>query len=158
MNNGGFMKWAFLIVSIILTWSFLALAQVAPLPEGAGVSDIFLEVVRLFKDAEGLSYQYKIAGGLFVVVAISKNSALEPYWEKLGKFKPFVAPVLSLVAFLFMVQPFTLQAFLAAITTGAAAGYFAQILDALKVSVPKVNLLVSFVSDIVGKIFKKPQQ
>ena len=149
--------WGLAAALLGVVWAITAWAQVGPLPEGAGLSELFLEVVRLFKDTDGLSYQYKIASGLFIIVAISKNSALQPYWDKLGKFKPLVAPVLSLVAFLFMVQPFTLQAFLAAISTGAAAGYFAQLLDVLKVSVPKVNLVISFVSDIVGKIFKKPQ-
>lgn len=150
------MKFIGTIALFSLFWTMIALGQVSPLPEGAGISEIFLEVVKLFKDSDSLSYQYKIAAGLFILVAIFKNSALQPYWEKLGKFKPLVAPLLSLVAFLFMVQPFTLGAFIAAITTGAAAGYFAQILDALKVSIPTVNTLLTFVGDIVGKIFKKP--
>lgn len=149
-------KWLWLVV-VLCAWTVYVWGQVAPIPEGAGLGDIFVEVVRLFQDSKGLSYQYKIAGALFIIVAISKNSILQPYWDKLGKIKPLVAPGLSLIAFLFMVQPFTLNSFLAAISTGVAAGYFAQILDALKVSVPKVNLLISFVSDIVGKIFKKPQ-
>jgi hypothetical protein len=157
MSNGGIMKiLAWVALSLWAIWTFYVWGQVGPLPEGSSMGELFLEVVRLFNDSKGLSYQYKIAASLFVVVAIFKNSALQPYWEKLGKIKPLVAPGLSLIAFLFMVQPFTLEALLAAITTGAAAGYFAQILDALKVSVPKVNYFLGFIKDIVGKIFKKP--
>lgn len=144
------------VLATVLLWSLHVFGQVAPLPEGAGLGDIFLEVVKLFKDSEGLSYQYKIAAGLFIVVAIFKNSALQPHWDKLGKFKPLVAPLLSLIAFLFLVQPFTLQTAIAAITTGAAAGYFSQILDALK-TIPSVGSFFAFVSDIFGKIFKKPE-
>jgi hypothetical protein len=54
-----------------------------------------------------------------------------------------------------MVQPFTVEAAIAAITTGAAAGYFSQILDVLK-QVPKLGGIITFVRDIIGKIFNKP--
>jgi hypothetical protein len=150
------MKWYHWLVGVVLTWTIYVYGQVAPLPEGAGIGEIFFEVVKLFQDGKGLSYQYKIAGSLFILVAVFKNSALQPHWDKLGKFKPFVAPILSLVAFLFLVQPFTFESFIAAVTTGAAAGYFAQIVDALK-TIPKVGSFVTFLSDIIGKIFKKPQ-
>jgi uncharacterized membrane protein YbaN (DUF454 family) len=156
MNNGGNMKWYHWIFAATLTWSFYVLGQPVPLPGGAGLGEIFVEVVKLFQDSKSLSYQYKIAATLFILVAIFKNSALQPQWEKLGKFKALVAPVLSLVAFLFMVQPFTVETAIAAITTGAAAGYFSQILDALK-SIPTVGPFITFVSDIIGKIFKKPE-
>jgi len=150
------MKWYHWLVGLVLTWTVYVWGQVAPLPEGAGVGEIFIEVVRLFQDGKGLSYQYKISGILFILVAIFKNSALQPHWEKLDKFKPFIAPLLSLVAFLFMVQPFTIETLIAAITTGAAAGYFSQIIDALK-TIPSVGSFVTFLSDIIGKLFKKPQ-
>lgn len=145
------MVWLFIIAFLGLGYAF----GQSSLPEGAGVGEIFLEVVKVFNESKGLSYQYKIASALFIVVAIFKNSGLQPYWNKLGVAKPLIAPVLSLVAFLFMVQPFTVEAAIAAITTGAAAGYFSQILDVLK-QVPKLGGIITFVRDIIGKIFNKP--
>jgi uncharacterized membrane protein YbaN (DUF454 family) len=148
------MSWYHWLIGAILTWTFYVFGQ-SPLPDSAGAGDIFIEVVKLFQDSKGLSYQYKISATLFILVAIFKNSSLQPYWERLGKHKPLVAPSLSLIAFLFMVQPFTLKAAMAAIATGAAAGYFAQILDAVK-TIPKVGSLITFVSETYSKIFKKP--
>lgn len=148
-----FMKWYHWFAGALMTWAFYALGQPSPLTDGAGLSEIFTEVVKVFEDSKGLSYQYKIASVLFVSVAIFKNSDLQPYWDRLGKAKPLVAPLLSLVAFLFMVQPFTLDTALAAITTGAAAGYFAQVLDALKV-VPKVGGFFVFLSDFFSNFLK----
>ncbi len=150
-----------LVITSVFVFCFLiALANgqtPSPLPEGAGVGEIFSSIVEIFKNWSGLSYQYKIAAVLFIIVGIFKNSALAPYWNGLGKLKPFVAPFLSLVAFLFMIQPFTLDAFIAAITTGVAAGYFAQIVDALKL-IPGLGSYIEVISIFIGKVFKKPQQ
>jgi hypothetical protein len=124
--------------------------------DGLGIFEIFGQVTELFSDSKGLSYQYKIATALFLIVGLFKNSMMKPLWDKLGKFKPLVAPLLSLIAFLFMVQPFTFSTFVAAITTGAAAGYFSQVLDALK-TFPKIGYVAAVISDVVGKVFKRPQ-
>lgn len=150
------MKWYHWGFGVVLTWSLYVWGQPAPLPEGSGLGEIFVAVAKIFQDQAGISYQYKIASILFILIALFKNSALQPYWDKLGKIKPLVAPFLSLVAFLFMVQPFTLETALAAVTTGAVAGYFAQILDALK-TLPKVGPFFVFISDVFASIVKKRQ-
>jgi hypothetical protein len=149
------MKWFFFVFAIFAT--ALVYGQIVPsISESAGMGEIFLEVVKLFQNSEGLSYQYRISGFLFLTVALAKNSVVAPYWDKLGKLKPLVAPILSLVAFLFLVQPFTVQSAIAAIATGAAAGYLAQLVDAAKELFPRFQALISLISDIVGKIFKRP--
>jgi hypothetical protein len=155
MNNGGFMK-SFLTLAALLCFSFVVYGQPAPLPETAGIGEIFVEVVKIFQTPTGLSAHYKIASILFILVALFKNSMFQPHWTALGKWKPFVAPVLSLAAFLVMVQPLTLESVFAALTTGAAAGYFAQILDAVK-TLPGVSSVALFVTELVGKLLKKPQ-
>lgn len=157
MNNGGFMvKWiSFLAILVMGAWTYQVWGQPAPLPEDASLATIFETVVLLFSNSKGISYQYKIASGLFILVALVKNSAMAPFWDRLGKLKPLVAPVLSLIAFLFLAQPFTVETALAAVTTGAAAGFFAQILDALKI-VPSIGGILSFASAVVGKLLKKP--
>lgn len=114
-------------------WPLMVSAQTPmPLPEGAEMGQIFAEVVKVFTNWKGLTTQYKIAGILFIIIALFKHSSMRPTWDKLGRWKPLIAPILSLLAFSLMVQPFTVEAFVAAMTTGAAAGYFAQIVDALK--------------------------
>jgi len=145
-----------LILSILtMVLMIVAHAQVGPMAEDATIGEIFSQVVKIFGQWGGLTYQYKIAAVLFILVAVVKNSMFLPHWEKLGKFRPLVAPLLSLVAFLMMVQPFTLETFLAAITTGAAAAYFSQIVDVLKMF-PGIGTAIEFISLFVGKIFKKP--
>ena len=145
------------LMLIILSYMLIITAQAygpMPLPEDGGFSGVFIAVTDLFSNWSELSYQYKIAGVLFIMVGLFKNSVFRPVWDSLGKWKPLVAPTLSLIAFLFMVKPFTLSTFIAAISTGAAAGYFSQILDALK-TIPKIGYLSSFISDVVGKFLKK---
>jgi hypothetical protein len=134
----------------------LVFGQVGEVPQTETLGQIFQEAVGLFTNWKGLSYQYKIAGVLFILVGTAKNSVLAPHWEKLPKaIKPWVAPVLSLVAFLFMVQPFTLETALAAVATGAAAGYAAQLLDLIKM-IPGVGPVIRTVIDVVGVVLKRP--
>lgn len=152
-NQGGRMtKLSWFLLCIWAIWGVLALGQSipAPLPEDANIGHIFAVVVNLFSQ-EGLSYQYIIASVLFVMVSFFKMSSMRALWDKLGKWKPFVAPTLSLIAFAFLIRPFTLQAFIAAITTGAAAGYFSQLIDALK-TIPSIGFIFEVLGDIVKKI------
>ena len=147
--------WQFFIVLVF--YSVLIMAQTiapAPIPDDGGLAGIFIAVSDLFSDWQYLSYQYKIAGCLFILVAVFKNSKFKPLWDILGKWKPLVAPTLSLIAFLLMVKPFTINTLLAAITTGAAAGYFSQILDALK-TIPQVSFISGMISGFISKFIKK---
>lgn len=147
---------AFLTFGMLLITG-VAFGQVPPvvLPSEPTMTDMFTAVVALFGSWKTLTYQYQISAVLFLVVGLVKNSAMQPAWDKLGKLKVLVGPVLSLVAFLFLVQPFTVQTALAAVTTGFAAGAAAQVLDVLK-TVPKIGAFIHFISEIIGKILKKP--
>ncbi len=145
----------FFIIGTIVFASFAALAQ-GELPPTETISDMFGYAVALFHDWKGLTSQAKIASVIFLIVGATKNSALAPHWDKIAKqYKPWVAPFLSLVATLVMVRPLTLESFLAAMATGAAAGYAANLLDLVK-TIPGVGKLVVSIIDIVGAILKRP--
>jgi hypothetical protein len=151
----------FLISFLIVFCMFmgLSMAQVPPviLPEEPKINDIVMAIVKLFGDWKSLSYQYQISAVIFLLIGLTKNSLVRPHWDKLGDAKVIAAPVLSLVAFLLLVQPFTLEAALAAVTTGAAAVYFSQVFDLIK-KIPGVGPMIVMIVDLIGKIFRKPQK
>lgn len=146
------------LLFLLLFISFMCLGQ-SPLPVTSGddFAVIFGQIVKLFGQWNVLSYQYKISAILLIIVSLIKHSALRPLWDKLGKYKALLAPVLSLIAFLFLVQPFTFQTFIAAITTGAAASYFSQVIKMLK-DIPQLNIIMTIFSDILDFILKRPKK
>jgi len=145
----------FFVTGFLLLVSGLTFGQTEP-PQTETISDIFGYAVALFHDWKGLSSQARIASVLFLIVGTVKNSALAPYWDKVAKeYKPWIAPILCLVASLVMVKPFTLETFLAAIATGYAAGAAANLLDLVK-KLPGIGKVVVSIIDIVGAVLKRP--
>lgn len=153
------MRLTYLVVILLSLFVGVAIAQevVAQLPAEPTVNDLVMAVVQLFGDWKGLSAQAKISAVIFLVLGATKNSLLAPLWNKLGDAKFLAGPALSLLGALILVQPFTLQTAIAAITTGAAAGYFSQLLDYLK-TLKGIGPILTSIIDIIGVVLKKPEQ
>ena len=154
------MRFLISFLAVFCMFMGFAMAQVPPvvLPDEPQINDLVMAVIKLFGDWKALSYQYQISGVLFLLIGATNNSIVKTYWDKLGDAKKIAAPSLSLAAFLLLVQPFTLEAALAAVTTGAAAAYFADLFDLVKTKVPVVGTAIQFIVDIFGKILGKPKQ
>lgn len=147
-------------LGIIALFCFMsaAMAQAVPmpLPDNASIEQLFSAAISLFSDFKLLSSQMKVAGVLFLLIAVVKNSMFQPLWAKLGDAKKIAAPVLSLAAFFVMQPKLDLSVVIAAITTGAAASYLADILDLLK-KIPGIGSVYVKIIDVIGMLLKKPQ-
>jgi hypothetical protein len=144
----------YLFTVVFIIFSLSVSAQVAPLPDDVDLNGIFVEVVKLFGSWKGLTYQYQIAAILFILVGFFKNSSMKFLWDKLGKAKALMAPTLSLIAFMFLIRPFTFDAFIAAITTGVGASYMSQIFDVIK-ELPKVGPKLRSMIEFLGIFVKR---
>ena len=80
----------------------------------------------------GLGTMGQVSGVLMLLIASMKVSFIKPLWDKLGAYQALVAPMLSLVAGLVMVQPFSLEAAVAFLLTGLGAVAFHELLDVVK--------------------------
>jgi len=97
----------------------------------------------------------KIGGCVLLVIALVKNSALLPLWNKVGAWKVLVAPALAVAYAVVMVQPLTLQAVMASLVGGALAVATHELLDAVK-SLPGIGPLFVKVINFVGGFLKVP--
>lgn len=114
-----------------------------------------MEVLQAVSGWKDMPVQFVLAGVVALLVSSLKVEFLRKYlWDKLGAFKVFVAPVLSLLGALLVVDPFTWSTFWSALTTGAGAIALYEILKALKefpgIS-PLVNKIIEFISNFIKK-------
>lgn len=169
-------SWVFFttIIFALLTMPVLLLAQEAGAPAGAVVvptpppgsevqlGDWLKSVLDLFGGlGQYVNWQLKAVAIIFVVIGSFKVSALAPLWEKLGKGKAFVAPILGVVASLLAVwgsnvSAFSWSAAFIAISTGAGALALADLFDAVK-KWPGVGPVVVSIITVLEKLLKKPQ-
>jgi hypothetical protein len=134
-----------------------AQATLPEIPAEPTFSYSIAQFVELFKNWSLLSVQMKVASVLVILVGLVKNSALSPLFDKLGKFKALVAPLLMLIAAFMYVQPFTLATAIAAITTGVAAGYFHQVLDMVK-AIPGLGPVYVKIIEFIGGYLGAPKK
>lgn len=117
------------------------------------------QVFALFGDLKGyVAWQFKAVAVIYVLIGSIKVSVLAPLWDKLGKAKALVAPVLAMVAALFVTWgsgPLSLPTVFIALTTGAGALALADILGAVK-QAPGVNPVWLAVVGFLEKVLKKP--
>lgn len=146
-----------MLIMAMFLMTGLAFAQMPEIPASGSFQLTVEQLVELFKNWEVISSQMKIAMILVMIIGVVKNSAFESYFKFFGKWKPVVAPTLSLIVAFLFVQPFTLATALAAITTGVAAGFLSQILDALK-TIPGLGSVYVTLIDIIGKLLGKPEK
>lgn len=105
-------------------------AQGDVIQPGEWLSQLF----DLIAHAKGLGLLALLSGIVTLLISALKVSIFQGFWNKLGKFKTFLAPVLGLALAILVsgTQGFTWQTILLAITTGAGAIALHELLDALK--------------------------
>lgn len=146
------MKKIFAFLSMIM-FATVAVAQaVEPAP-----SDLLGALLRALADWQSVGWQAGVAALLTILISTVKLSWAQVYWNKLGYFKVFVAPVLSLVAVAIAAPALDAKAMYVAITTGAGAVFLHQILDSVK-KMPGLKKPISIVIDIVSKLLGKPSK
>lgn len=111
------------------------------------------EILTAVSGWKGMPVEFVMAGVVTLLVSSLKVDLIRAFfWDKLGVAKVFVAPSLSLVGALLVVEPFTWATAWVALSTGAGAIAIHEILSALK---PFVSPLLSKVLDLVMGLFKK---
>lgn len=144
-----------MLVVGVFCMPMLALAQEVPAAD-LQISDLFSMLLKAVGDFKSLGWQAGLSALVMILIASMKVSLLRQYvWDKLGWFKVFVAPVLSLVVVfigLFLTgQPFTMQAFVVAMVTGAGAVALNEMLDGVK-NAPGVNSVIVFVANLLKSL------
>lgn len=113
-----------------------------------------MEVLQAVSGWKDMPIQFVLSGVVALLVSSLKVDFLRTYlWDKLGSFKVFLAPALSLLGALLAVQPFTWATFWAALTTGAGAIALYEIFKALK-ALPGVSPLLAKVIDFLSGLLK----
>lgn len=113
-----------------------------------------MEILQAVSGWKGMPVQFVLAGVVALLVSSLKVDLLRKYlWDRLGPYKVLVAPVLSLLGALVMVQPFTWSTLWAALTTGAGAIALYELFKVLK-ALPGVSPLVTKIIDVLSRWLK----
>jgi hypothetical protein len=113
------------------------------------------EILSTVGGWKGMPVQFILSGVLALVVSSLKVDFIRSLlWDRLGAAKVLLAPVLSLLGALVVVQPFTWETVWVALSTGAGAIALYEIVNGLK-TLPFVSPLVSKVLDLASLFFKK---
>lgn len=154
---------AFMLFTIAPT---LAMAQDAPAAEVAvdvaaqsdvGLAVIFDQTAKMLSDWKAFGWQLGLAALITLLISTMKNSFLRGlFWDKLPDWlKMFMAPLLSLLAFVLVLGKFSAPVLLAALTTGVGSQYLHEMLDALK-KAPFVGEKWAWLCDAIGSLLKAP--
>lgn len=101
------------------------------------IMQLLSQAAELVTSLGSLPMPMKVASIMTLLISVWKLSPLQPYWDKLGKFKVFVAPVLGLGYAIFSVDPFTLANLLQqAISVSAMSIALHEVLDVAKTTAP----------------------
>jgi len=125
--------------------------------------DLINEILSYLKGFGDLDNMAKVAAVLMTLISIWKSSLLQPYWDKLGALKVWVAPILG--AALAIVQlwpePFTWPALgaalLAGLKTGALSIAFFQLLQTLK-SMPVIGEKYKAIIEFFENLLMMPEE
>lgn len=143
-----------IILAVCAALCFLARKVLAD--DGADVpaSDFFSAILELIKSFGGMSWAVKIATVVALIISSMKVSFLRPLWEKLGKGKAVLAPLLGLIAGVLSLSSsgqLTLSGVLAYMFVGAGALMVHELLDLLK-GIPGLGALWVGLIDLIMKI------
>ena len=114
----------------LLAFPLLALAQT---PE-EDIGFILKQALDAVSNWQAVGWQAGLAGFITLLISTTKNTLIRKYtWDKIPKnFRVFVPPLLAILLFaLQMGKGFSMQAFVAGITTGAASVYLHELLSAV---------------------------
>lgn len=108
----------------------------------------------------GLSWTMKVAAFLTILIGSMKVSALRKYWDKLGPYKAFASPVLSLalgVITLGVAGQISASGVFAYLFAGAGAIILHELLDAVK-ALPGVGPAYKAAIEFFQRYLKAPQK
>lgn len=138
--------------------SVFVFAQDAGLP----VEDFISQVLVTIENFGGLNWVAKVAAVLAIVISSMKVSFLATYWEKLGQFKAYLAPVLAIAYGIFSLgvqseNDITWAGIAAYLTTGLGAIALHELLDTIK-AIPGIGSVWVSVIDFIKLILRAPQK
>lgn len=154
----------YLLLCLVIMATFVTplyvMAQAAIGAPEPSIPEVFAQVMKAIGDWKQIGWQAGLAGLLTFFISTLKNTMLRQLiWSKVPEWlKVFMAPFLAVCVFaLGMGAAFDWKAFLAAITTGVAANYIHQMLDALK-KAPFIGEKWQWLVDTIGKLLGKKQE
>lgn len=112
------------------------------------MEELLAQTLEYFKQASTLSGMAEASAIIFLLIGFVKSSALSFIWDKLGKYKAFVAPVLAIAGAITnefaSTGKISLQVGLLALSHGMGALAIAELFDAVKgiKGLGKVQLMV----------------
>lgn len=113
------------------------------------------EILSTVGGWKGMPVEFILSGVLALIVSSLKVDLIRSLlWDRLGSYKVLLAPGLSLLGALVVVQPFTWGTVWVALSTGAGAIALYEIVKALK-TLPFISPAVSKVLDLADLFFKK---
>ena len=128
------------------------------------LSDFLAQVLDNIHDFGGLSWIGKVAIIVALLIGSMKVTALNNLlWNKLGKFKAWLAPVLGLVGGVLSLiasgTPLTLASLMAYMSAGAGAVILVELLEMVKI-IPGIGPIWLSLIDVLEKVLggqKKPE-
>lgn len=115
------------------------------------------QALEALKGFGGLAFPAKLAVLLTLLISSMKVSFLKPQWDKLGIYKPFAAPVLSMIAgVLFMIaqKPFSWAGLSVFFVAGVGSIALHEILDAFK-KMPGISPIYLKIAEVLQGLLKK---
>jgi hypothetical protein len=141
------------VMFTILLCSAMAFAQTAPVEIPA--DQFFGQIIDMIRQFGGLSWAGKIAAIVLILIASMKVSFLRPLWDKLGKAKPWAAPVLGLIAGVLSLTvqgSLSFSGVMAYLIAGAGAVLLSEMLELVKV-IPGIGpMYVAVINWIQSKL------
>lgn len=141
----------YVLMAVIVVFAVGRVAFADGEPTGESVLGQLFSTIGNLK---GLKWQLALAGFVTVAVSALKVSAWRPLWDKLGWFKAFLAPILSLaVVYLTAWASGNLGGSTAwlALTTGVGSVALHELLDAVK-GIPGVGKVPLMLTDLVAML------
>lgn len=120
-----------------------AYCQVSPVSPG----DFFNQVLVAIQAMGGLAGLAKVSSVIVLIIASMKVTAINSiFWDKLGAFKAWLAPILGIIAGVLLLHPLTLPGVVAYLFAGGGAVALHELLDSVK-AIPGLGSVYVFIID-----------
>ena len=119
--------------------------------DSLSLSDFITQIFAAAQNLGGVSWMLKVAFGVMVLVGALKMTALAPFWEKLGAFKAWAAPVLGMILGVLLLGAggkLTLAGIFAYIGSGAGAVFLHQFIKTIK-AIPGIGPIFTGILDAI---------